>query len=131
MIRPPPTATRGLARQQWLQPGPFLIGQIMAMQHQEDLPHPALKIRGTRSSRRSHSGVMPFGHGGGFGFSMFFRLAGWLLKLTWGACVLVGDIAVGFATWVGRHVARLGTLGVRHSARRLDDDGRRSPFDRL
>lgn len=29
--------------------GPFLVGQIMAMQHQNDLPHPVLKIRGTRS----------------------------------------------------------------------------------
>ena len=46
---PPPTATRGLVRQQRLQPGPFLVGQIMTMQHQKDLLHPALKIRGTRS----------------------------------------------------------------------------------
>ena len=27
MIRPPPTPTRGLVRQQRLQPGPFLVGQ--------------------------------------------------------------------------------------------------------
>src|SRR4051794_2284608 len=50
VIRPPPTATRGLVRQQRLQTGPLLVGQIMKMQHQKDLPHPALKIRGTRSS---------------------------------------------------------------------------------
>src|SRR3954462_5618151 len=51
VIGPPPTATRGLVRQQRLQPGPFLVGQIMTMQHQKDLLHPALKISGTRSSR--------------------------------------------------------------------------------
>jgi hypothetical protein len=50
VIGPPPTATRDLVRQQRLQPGPFLVGQIMTMQHQKDLLHPALKIRGTRSS---------------------------------------------------------------------------------
>src|SRR5215207_10043461 len=49
VIGPPPTARRGLVRQQRLQPGPFLVGQIMTMQHQKDLLHPALKIRGTRS----------------------------------------------------------------------------------
>ena len=52
MIRPPPTPTRSLIGQQRLHPDPFLVGQIMTMQHQKDLPHPAPKIRGTRSSRR-------------------------------------------------------------------------------
>jgi hypothetical protein len=49
VIRPPPTPTRSLIRQQRLHPDPFLVGQIMTMQHQKDLPHPAPKIRGTRS----------------------------------------------------------------------------------
>src|SRR3954452_15688771 len=49
VIGPPPTAPRDLVRQQRLQPGPFLVGYIMTMQHQKDLLHPALKIRGTRS----------------------------------------------------------------------------------
>src|SRR3954466_9781920 len=51
VVAPPPTPTRGLIRQQRLQPSPLLIGQVMTMQHTKDLPHPALKIRGTRSSR--------------------------------------------------------------------------------
>src|SRR3954468_24660379 len=50
VINPPPTTTRDLAGQQRFQTSPFRIGQIVSMQHQEDLPHPALKIRGTRSS---------------------------------------------------------------------------------
>src|SRR3954463_6290935 len=50
VVGPPPTPTRGLIRQQRLQPSPLLIGQVMTMQHTKDLPHPALKIRGTRSS---------------------------------------------------------------------------------
>src|SRR3954466_1683217 len=49
VVAPPPTPTRGLIRQQRLQPSPLLIGQVMTMQHTKDLPHPALKIRGTRS----------------------------------------------------------------------------------
>jgi hypothetical protein len=50
VIRPPPTPTRSLIGQQRFQPGPFLIGQIMTMQHEKDLPHPTLMIRGTRSN---------------------------------------------------------------------------------
>ena len=49
MISPPPTPTRSLIGQQRFQPGPFLVGQVMAMQHEKDLPHPAVMIRGTRS----------------------------------------------------------------------------------
>ena len=51
MHRPPPTATRSLIGQQRFQPGPFVVDQIMTMQHAKDLPHPALKIRGTRARR--------------------------------------------------------------------------------
>src|SRR6478672_4621720 len=50
VIRPPPTPTRRLIGQQRLQPGPFLVSQIMTMQHAPGLPHPTLMIRGTRSS---------------------------------------------------------------------------------
>ena len=50
MLGPPPTPTRSLIGQQRFQPGPFVVGQIMTVQHAKDLPHPALKIRGTRSS---------------------------------------------------------------------------------
>src|SRR4051795_4210421 len=50
VIGPPPTPTRSLTGQQRFQPRPFLVGQIMTMQHETDLPHPALMIRGTRSS---------------------------------------------------------------------------------
>src|SRR5215212_5215079 len=50
VLRPPPTPTLSLIGQQRFQPGPFVVGQIMTMQHAKDLPHPALKIRGTRSS---------------------------------------------------------------------------------
>ena len=49
MISPPPTPARSLIGKQRFQPGPFLVGQIMAMQHEKDLPHPAVMIRGTRS----------------------------------------------------------------------------------
>src|SRR4051812_24187335 len=49
VIGPPPTPTRSLTGQQRFQPRPFLVGQIMTMQHETDLPHPALMIRGTRS----------------------------------------------------------------------------------
>src|SRR3954463_15731270 len=59
VIGPPPTATRDLVRQQRLQPGPFLVGQIMTMQHQKDLLHPALKIRGTRSNGPRWRVVLP------------------------------------------------------------------------
>ena len=50
MIHPPPTPTRRLIGQQRLQPGPFLVSQIMTMQHRLGLPHPVVKIRGTRSN---------------------------------------------------------------------------------
>src|SRR3954447_3959517 len=53
VIGPPATPTRSLVRQQRLHPCPLRIGQIVSMQHPPGLPHPALKIRGTRSSRRA------------------------------------------------------------------------------
>src|SRR5215203_3285167 len=49
VIGPPATALRGLIGQQWLQPGPLLIGQIVTIEHADGLPHPPFKIRGTRS----------------------------------------------------------------------------------
>src|ERR1700710_1982799 len=49
VIRPPPTPTRSLIGQQRFQPGPFLVSQVMTVQHEKALPHPALMIRGTRS----------------------------------------------------------------------------------
>src|SRR3954462_92227 len=55
VIGPPATPTRSLVRQQKLHPGPLRIGQIVSMQHPPGLPHPALKIRGTRSSRPTSS----------------------------------------------------------------------------
>ena len=50
MISPPPTPTRSLIGQQWFQPRPFLVGQIVTMQHEKDLPYPAFMIHGTRSN---------------------------------------------------------------------------------
>jgi hypothetical protein len=50
VISPPPALTR-LAGQQRLQPGPLLVGQIMAIQHGPGLQHPPTMIYGTRSSR--------------------------------------------------------------------------------
>src|SRR4051794_28130024 len=50
VIGPPATATRDLVGQQRFQTSPLRIGQIVSMQHPTGLPHPALKIRGTRSS---------------------------------------------------------------------------------
>src|SRR3954471_13411012 len=50
VIGPPATALRLLAGQQRLQPGPFLVGQIVSIEHTDGLPHPPVKIRGTRSS---------------------------------------------------------------------------------
>src|SRR3954462_4668997 len=50
VIGPPPTTTRDLVGQQRFQTSPFRIGQIVSMQHPPGLPHPALKIRGTRSN---------------------------------------------------------------------------------
>ena len=49
-----PTATPLWLRagQQGLQPSPFLIGQIVSIQHADGLPQPPVKIRGTRSSGR-------------------------------------------------------------------------------
>jgi hypothetical protein len=41
---------RGLIGQQRLQPGPLFIGQIVTIEHGDRLPHPPLKIRGTRSN---------------------------------------------------------------------------------
>src|SRR5215218_2786434 len=52
VIGPPATALRGLIGQQWLQPGPLLIGQIVTIEHADGLPHPPFKIRGTRSNLR-------------------------------------------------------------------------------
>src|SRR3954470_8070036 len=49
VIGPPPTTTRDLVGQQRFQTSPFRIGQIVSMQHPPGLPHPALKISGTRS----------------------------------------------------------------------------------
>jgi hypothetical protein len=81
VIRPPPTATRGLVGQQRLQPGPFLVGQIMTMQHQKDLLHPALKIRGTRSS--GADAPAPQG--------MPWSASGFSSRLTQGPAVRVAD----------------------------------------
>src|SRR3954454_2226011 len=53
VIGPTTTPLRLLAGQQRLQPGPFLIGQIVSIEHPLGLPHPLIKIRGTRSSRRA------------------------------------------------------------------------------
>jgi hypothetical protein len=49
VIGPAPTPLRFLTGQQRLQPGPFLVGQIMTIEHADGLPHPLIKIRGTRS----------------------------------------------------------------------------------
>src|SRR4029079_16962206 len=51
VIGPAPTPLRFLTGQQRLQPGPFLVGQIMTIEHETVLPRPLIKIRGTRSSR--------------------------------------------------------------------------------
>src|SRR3954449_8407134 len=50
VIGPTTTPLRLLAGQQRLQPGPFLISQIVSIEHPLGLPHPLIKIRGTRSS---------------------------------------------------------------------------------
>src|SRR3954454_17505103 len=50
VIGPTTTPLRLLAGQQRLQPGPFLIGQIVSIEHPLGLPHPLIKIRGTRSN---------------------------------------------------------------------------------
>src|SRR3954447_8445930 len=50
VIGPAPTPLRFLTGQQRLQPGPFLVGQIMTIEHETGLPHPLIKIRGTRSN---------------------------------------------------------------------------------
>jgi hypothetical protein len=52
VIGPPATPLRLLAGQQRLQPGPFLVGQIVSIEHAGGLPHLPVKIRGTRSSGR-------------------------------------------------------------------------------
>src|SRR3954451_18435969 len=63
VIGPPPTTTRDLVGQQRFQTSPFHIGQIVSMQHPPGLPHPALKIRGTRSSRSGGSNPPPVASG--------------------------------------------------------------------
>src|SRR3954454_25198202 len=50
VIGPPANATRDLVGQQRFQARPLRNGQIVSMQHPPGLPHPALKIHGTRSS---------------------------------------------------------------------------------
>ena len=50
VIGPSTTPLRGLIGQQRLQPSPFLIGQIVTIEHADGLPHPPVKIHGTRSS---------------------------------------------------------------------------------
>src|SRR5262249_743438 len=50
VIRPPTTPTRTPIGQQWLQPSPLIISQIMTIQHAEDLPHPAPELHRPRSS---------------------------------------------------------------------------------
>src|SRR5215213_1149195 len=65
VIGPPATPLRLLAGQQRLQPGPFLIGQIVSIEHTDGLPHPPVKIRGTRSSWVVTSVVMGPGDGPG------------------------------------------------------------------
>src|SRR3954447_26376259 len=50
VIGPPATPTRSLVGQQRFQTSPFRIGQIVSRQHPRGLPHPALEIRGTRST---------------------------------------------------------------------------------
>src|SRR3954447_7825269 len=49
VVGPTTAPLRLLAGQQRLQPGPFLIGQIVSIEHSLGLPHPLIKIRGTRS----------------------------------------------------------------------------------
>src|SRR5690242_19121123 len=53
VIGPTAAPLRLLTGQQGLKPGPFLIGQIVSIQHTDGLPQPAVKIRGTRSNPRS------------------------------------------------------------------------------
>src|ERR671910_2881145 len=73
VIGPPPTTTRDLVGQQRFQTSPFRIGQIVSMQHPPGLPHPALKIRGTRSNgaaaleQWSTTLLALYGPGGGTG----------------------------------------------------------------
>src|ERR687894_1589268 len=50
VIGPPSTPTRRAIGQQPLQPGPFLISQIMAIKHTDDLPDPLQEIHRTRPS---------------------------------------------------------------------------------
>src|SRR3954470_2197777 len=59
VIDPPPTTTRDLVGQQRFQTSPFRIGQIVSMQHPPGLPHPALKILGTRSSPGPSTSAAP------------------------------------------------------------------------
>src|SRR6185436_14046795 len=59
VIGPPATPLRLLAGQQRLQPGPFLVGQIVSIEHADGLPHPPVKIRGTRSSASAGNPPQP------------------------------------------------------------------------
>jgi len=52
VVHPAATSTRTPVGQQRLQPGPFLVGQIVAIKHEEDLPHPLTVIHGTRRRSR-------------------------------------------------------------------------------
>ena len=54
VIGPSTTPLRGLIGQQRLQPSPFLIGQVVTIEHADGLPHPPVKIHGTRSSQSLH-----------------------------------------------------------------------------
>src|SRR5829696_5907084 len=61
VIGPPATPTRGLDRQQRLQPGPLRVGQVMTIKHTLRLPHPPAKIRGTRPSASTRTGATTTG----------------------------------------------------------------------
>src|SRR5436305_7056938 len=50
VVHPAATSTRAPVGQQRLQPDPFLVSQVMAIKHKEDLPHPLAVIHGTRPS---------------------------------------------------------------------------------
>src|SRR5512138_1879101 len=48
MVGPPAAPARRRVRQQRLQPRPFLISQLMTIDHTDDLPDPTPAIHGTR-----------------------------------------------------------------------------------
>jgi hypothetical protein len=58
VIGPTTTPLRFLAGQQRLQPSPLLVAQIVSIEHPLGLPHPLIKIRGTRSSEVHHTLVI-------------------------------------------------------------------------